>query len=192
MTSVKAVTQDGIRDTIRLYARCMSENRWFQDKFNLHEAKDRETLQTAITDAYGPTLAFAMSLGTSLAAYKDGHVIGLNVAVWYDSVRRHIPELFDILFREEDGTLPHIEDMHAKIHALGPGTLYGAAICVDPAFRRQKIGSGLIRQTISRHRPNWYATDVSNMDSLPLYRIYPETHEYPIGKDYVLVTIKCP
>lgn len=113
----------------------------------------------------------AWKKGISLGVIEDEKLIGFALLFDYKATKNTHRGAFNEIFGiHDDQPLPYYEEIHQKIESIDGKILYLLSIAVSPAYRRCGIASALIDYVLSYYSECSIASDVSNEDSLEIYK----------------------
>lgn len=169
---------ENVPEVLALFCRCFSADPYYLKMFP--NTSDRET---AMAEAFTPALSYCLRHGMSLGVRQEGQLIAFLLCLDY---RRLDRAAFELLFSSGKEEIPYRTGFHDRVKALPGDVVYGLSLAVDPQYRRRGLASGLLDTVLRRYPHRHFVSDVSNTDSLEMYRDRAfQIHE--LDTDYHLV-----
>ena len=165
-------------EVLALFCRCFSADPYYVKMF-----PDAATRENAMADAFSESVTWCLRQGMSMGVRQGSSLVAFILCLDY---RRMDRAAFRMIFSAGTEEVPYRQTFHDRVRALPGDIVYSLSIAVDPSFRRRGLASGLLDQVLRRYPHRHFVSDVSNTDSLSMYR----TRDFQItelDKDYHLV-----
>lgn len=160
------LTKTDLENVLDLFCECFSSDHYYQQLF-----AGCDNIPSAMRDAFRSSISFCLEKGISLGVIEDEKLIGFALLFDYKATKNTHRGAFNEIFGiHDDQPLPYYEEIHQKIESIDGKILYLLSIAVSPAYRRCGIASALIDYVLSYYSECSIASDVSNEDSLEIYK----------------------
>lgn len=164
---VRNLQKDDLEHVLELFYTCFSKDHYYLQMFG--GAKE---LKEQARDAFRESIAFCIDSGLSTGVTGDsGELIAFALLFDYHETRKNHPSTFNGIFGVQAGQpLPYSEELHGAIASLSGDVLYLLSIAVAPEYQMRGLASCLIDDILDNWKNCHLVSDVSNGQSLAMYR----------------------
>lgn len=165
--NIDVLSKKDIAETMDLFCRSFFDDHYYAELF-----PDPNTKVEDMTEAFQDTLSYCISTGASLGVKDKGRLIGFIICFDYKHIRDNDNGMFRTIFAGKDTaiSLPYDNTLHSTVTNLPGKVMYCLSLAVDPAYQRSGIASAMWDCIMARFPNTCFAADVSNCDSLEIYR----------------------
>lgn len=122
-------------------------------------------------ELFFPALDHCLTSGVCFGVRDGDSLAGFILCFDYKRLRRENSEAFRTIFGvEREGDLPYLNGLHGEIQKLGGEVMYILSIAVRGDLRGLGLASALVDHVIGAYPDRYIVSDVSNEDSLAIYR----------------------
>ena len=180
---ISNIKESEIDALMSLFAHCFRDDYYYAKLFPCAQNRDKE-----LQEAFWEAVRFCVTDGESYKIADKDIIMAFALFFNYQKTKNGNLEMFDDIFKGtgENMILPYKNELHDKIDKLGEDTLFMLSIGVGKEYRGKGLASKLMDFVISTHKSDNIASDVSNIDSLPMYEHRNFVIE-PIESGYFLV-----
>lgn len=164
----KDLVEKDIDEVMDLYVDCFKDDHYFTESYEKKGIVGRDSIAWTMRTELRPLIHMILAKGRSCGVYSCNQLIGFILCFDYWAAVRNEPSLYDEIFSET----PYAKVIRSRlqIRYLEKPVLYQLAIAVRKDFRRQGLASALL-DTVMSDNSGWIlASDVSNMQSMPIYQ----------------------
>ena len=163
-----ALSESDFGPVLDLFCGCFSEDHYYRKLFSGAASWPDE-----MRASFQPSIAYCLSRGKCLGVRSGGELIAFVLCFDYGRVMREDAEAFGMIFRGDAASgdeLPYFGSLHQTIRALPGDTIFCLSVAVRPEFGHRGIASALIDEMMELYPGYNFACDVSNEQSLEIYR----------------------
>lgn len=145
---------------------------FFDDHYYLHMFPDPNTRKANMRTAFYPSIMYCIQNGYCRGVWDGEMLVAFLIAFDYRAVRSNDIAVFRMIFAgdQDSSILPFDREIHQGILNLPSEVLYCLSIAVKPEYQQKNIGSGLMDAAMEDFPTFSVVGDVSNQDSLAMYR----------------------
>lgn len=166
---IQVLTPQDLPAVMDLFCVAFREDAYYARLFPEERSRERE-----MRNAFSGSIAFCVDQGYSVGVYGEGDrliafLIGFDYKNSQIKEERQFWKLFSG-YAATDAELPYSEKLHARVNAMEGDVLYLLSIAVSPEWQRRGLASALVEHMLRRYPDYSFAGDVSNKNSLGMYR----------------------
>ncbi|MBQ8641580.1 MAG: GNAT family N-acetyltransferase [Clostridia bacterium] len=151
-----------------LFVRCFYDDHYYAQLF-----PDPETRKNDMRSSFSGNISLCLAQGLSLGLWEGNELTAFLICFDYHKMLSEDEETFLGIFGgnpHEIASLPYYDAVHSRIADMECPVLFLLSIAVRPDRRRFGLASVLVDSLIHAHPDFGFAGDVSNEDSLEIYR----------------------
>lgn len=161
-----SLKKNDLERVLNLFCTC-----FVQDHYYMRLFKNEKDRSSAMRNAFSRSIEFCLVSGLSLGAFDDGRLVAFALLIDYNRIKNSHRDIFNEMFGSGDGS-GHLfnRELHRKITGLTGDTLFLLSIAVAPEYRNRGLASAIIDYILAAHRDFNIVSDVSNEESLGIYK----------------------
>lgn len=168
----ESLTTKEIDEIMELYCACFVDDGFYRATFAEQGIVGDENVRAKMLSQFTPQILAVLECGASYGIRGDnGNLVAIMLNFGYQEMLKNNSSLFLSIFGE-NGELQHADDLHGTVqcYAKAHDIVYLLAVAVLPEYRRRHLASLLLDTTIMDNPGSLVVSDVSNVDSLGMYR----------------------
>lgn len=156
-----------MEQVMELFCQCFQDDHFYKRSF-----PSEATRMQDMRKAYGPSLLYCLRHGDCRGIWDGDTLTAFLLCFDYRKVRGEDFASFRMIFAGEDGGqgLPYSASLHDVVEGLPGDVLYLLSVAVRPACQNRGLGACLIDLILKDYPRHYLVSDVSNPDSLGIYR----------------------
>ena len=157
--------ENELESVLDLFCECFSKDSYYKKLFS-----PLEDFTKAMRDSFQKSILYCLERGFCIGIKDDCKLIAFLICFDYAEAKNN-KLFFDDVFAMNLNNNEHVyDDFHYKIDKLEGKTIYILSIAVSYQYRRCGIASGLLDWIIVRYAHCNIVSDISNNESLPMYK----------------------
>ena len=163
---ISTITPEELDSVVALFCECFRDDSYYKRTFTNPDTRVQD-----MAKAFTPCISHCLNKGISYGIYESSQLIGFIFLLDYFKTKANDEDKFLEIFGSTSmDALPYKDTLHKRVEGLGEDVLFCISLAVKEQRRKEGLASCLIDYVLSNHKDYALVADVSNSESLEIYR----------------------